>query len=175
MYRSLYWSVVVLLGLAASLLGQRTMGHLPPKAPASGPPAAGKNRRTIIDRWNRMSPEEQQKALAKLPPDRRQKFEQQLNQYKNLTPEQRRDMRSRLQMFNQLPPEKQNQARRVWGQFGKLPQDRQPLLRNEFENLRAMPEAERSARINSDEFRNKYNANEQSVLRDFSGLLSPNK
>ena len=32
--------------------------------------------------------------------------------------------------------------------------------------------AERNARINSDEFRNKYNANEQSILRDFSGVLS---
>lgn len=122
-----------------------------------------------------MSPEEQQKALAKLPPDRRKKFQEQLDQYKSLTPEQRRDMRSRLQMFNQLPPEKQNQARRVWGQYGKLQPDRQPLVRNEFENLRSMPEAERNARINSDEFRSKYNANEQSILRDFSGLLSPKK
>jgi hypothetical protein len=84
-------------------------------------------------------------------------------------------MRSRLQMFSQLPPEKQNQARRVWGQYGKLQADRQPLVRNEFENLRSMPEAERNARINSDEFRSKYNANEQSILRDFSGLLSPKK
>lgn len=175
MSRSLYLSVVVLLGLAGSLLGQRTMGHAPPKAAASGAPPAGKNRRTVIDRWNRMSPDEQQKALAKLPPDRRKKLEEQLNQYKNLTPEQRRDMRARLQMFNQLPPEKQSQARRVWGQYGKLPQDRQPLLRNEFENLRTMPEAERNARINSDEFRNKYTANEQGILRDFSGLLSPKK
>src|SRR5580704_12830053 len=175
MDRSLYLSVVVLLGLASSLLGQHTMGHAPPKAPAAGAPGSGKNRRTIIDRWNRMSPEEQQKALAKLPPDRRKKFQEQLDQYKSLTPEQRRDMRSRLQMFSQLPPEKQNQARRVWGQYGKLQPDRQPLVRNEFENLRSMPEVERNARINSDEFRSKYNANEQSILRDFSGLLSPKK
>jgi len=56
-----------------------------------------------------------------------------------------------------------------------LPKDRQPLLRDEFENLRAMPEAQRNARINSDEFRNKYNANEQSILRDFSAVLSPKK
>src|SRR6266550_6374036 len=88
MYRSLYLSVVVLLGLAASLLGQRTMGHLPPKAPSSGPPGAGKNRRTIIDRWKRMSPEEQQKFLAKFPPDKRKKVEEQLNHYKNLPPEE---------------------------------------------------------------------------------------
>jgi hypothetical protein len=171
MYRSLYLSVVVLLGLAASLLGQRTMGHAPPKAPASAAPGAGKNKRTIIDRWNRMSPEEQQKFLAKFPPDKRKQVEAQLNRFKNLPPEER----SRPQTFSQLPPEKQNQARRAWAQFGKLPKDRQPLLRDEFENLRTMPEAERNARINSDEFRNKYNANEQGILRDFSGVLSGNK
>ena len=171
MGRSLFLGAVLLLGLTASLPAQHAMGHAPPKAAAPGNPGAGKNRRTIVDRWNRMSPEERQKLLAKLPPDRRQKIEEQLNQYKNLTPEQRRDMRSRLQMFNQLPPEKQTQARRVWAQYGRLPQDRQPLLRNEFENLRSMPEAERNARVNSDEFRSKYNAGEQSILRDFSGLL----
>jgi hypothetical protein len=168
MYRSVYLSVVVLLGLAASLFGQRTMGHLPPKAPAPGPPGAGKNRRTIIDRWNRMSPEEQQKFLAKFPPDKRKKVEERLNHYKNLPLEER----SRPQTFSQLPPEKQNQARRAWAQYGRLPKDRQPMLRDEFENLRTMPKAGRSARINSDEFRNKYNANEQSILRDFSSVLS---
>ena len=168
MYRSLYLSVVVLLGLAVSLLGQRNMGHAPPKGAAAGTPGSGKNKRTIIDRWNRMSPEEQQKFLAKFPPDKRARIEAQLNHYKSLPPEER----SRPQTFGQLPPEKQNQARRAWAQYGKLPKDRQPLLRDEFENLRTMPEAERSARINSDEFRNKYNANEQSILRDFSGVLS---
>src|SRR5215472_13386881 len=103
MYRSVSLSVVVLLALASGLLGQHTMGRAAPKAAGAGAPAAGKNRRTILDRWNRMSPEEQQKALAKLPPDRRKKFQEQLDQYKSLTPEQRRDMRARLQMFNQLP------------------------------------------------------------------------
>ena len=71
MDRSLYLSVVVLLGLAASLLGQHSMGHAPPKGAAGGTPGSGKNKRTIIDRWNRMSPEEQQKFLAKFPPDKK--------------------------------------------------------------------------------------------------------
>ena len=49
------------------------------------------------------------------------------------------------------------------------------MLRGEFENLRAMPESDRRARINSDEFRNKYNAREQKFLGDLSGLLSDTK
>ncbi len=82
-------------------------------------------------------------------------------------------MRSRLQAFNQLPPEKQNQTRRLFRQFGELPQERQEPVLKEFENLRVLPEAERRARINSDEFRNKYNSHEQRILGDLSGLLSP--
>jgi Protein of unknown function (DUF3106) len=176
MLRSFHLSVVLLLGLAMTLLGQRPMGHAAPKAAAgSGAPGSGKNKRTIVDKWNRMSPEERQKALAKLPPERRQKIEEQLNQYKNLTPEQRSQLRSRYEMFNQLPPEKQNQARGLFRQFGQMPPERQNLLRNEFETLRGMPEADRRARLNSDEFRNKYNSNEQKFLSNLSGLLSPTK
>ena len=80
-------------------------------------------------------------------------------------------MRFRYQAFNQLPPEKQNQARRLFRQFGELPQQRQGPLRQEFESLRAMPDAERRARMNSDEFLNKYDSHEQKLLGDLSGLL----
>jgi len=149
------------------------MGRAAPKAANPGGGPAAKNRRTIVDKWNRMTPEERQNALSKLPPERRKKIEEQLNEYKNLTPEQRRDLRSRYAGFNQLSPEKQNQARRLYQRFNNLPPDRQAPVRSEFENLRSMPEAERNARLNSDEFRNKYNANEQTLLRNFSGLLTP--
>ena len=101
------------------------------------------------------------------------KFEEQLKHYNSLTPAERREERSRYQAFNQFPPEKQNQARRLFRQFGELPQERQGPIRQEFEHLRALPEAERRARINSDEFRNKYDSHEQKFLSDLSGLLSP--
>ena len=65
--------------------------------------------------------------------------------------------------------------RRGLSQFATLPADRQGTVRQEFESLRAMPEADRRSRMNSDEFRNKYNPREQQFLRDFSGLLSPAK
>jgi len=172
--RSFGVNSMVVLGLAGGLLGQHEMGHAAPKA-ASGPastPGSGKNKRTIVDRWNRMTPEERQKALAKLPPDRRKKIEEQLDNYNKMTPEERRELRSRYAMFNQLSPEKQNQARRLFQQFGKLPPDRQRPVKSEFETLRSMPEAERNARLNSDEFRSKYNSSEQGFLRNLSGLLS---
>src|ERR1700683_5648224 len=162
MLRSVCLSSILMLGLAMSLLGQHQMGRAAPKAaPGAGAPGSNKNRRTIVDKWNRMTPEEREKALSRLPPERRKKIEDQLNQYNSLSPAQRRDLRSRYAGFNQLPPEKQNQARRLYQQFGRLPEDRRAPVQSEFENLRSMPEAERNARLNSDEFRNKYTAGEQ--------------
>jgi hypothetical protein len=176
MLRSFVLSSILLLGLATGLFGQHQMGHTAPKAASpSGTPGSGKNKRTIVDKWNRMTPEEREKALSRLPPERRKKIEEQLNQYNNLSSDERRDLRSRYAGFNQLSPEKQNQARRVYQQFGRLPPDRQGSVQSEFENLRSMPEAERNARLNSDEFRNKYTASEQGILRNFSGLITPAK
>ena len=176
MLRSFCLSCALILGLAGMLPGQRQMGRAAPKGTGGGGQGPGKNnKRNLIDKWDRMSADERQKALAKLPPDRRKKIEDQLNHYQSLSPSEKRDLRSRYQEFNQLSPEKQNQARRVYRQFGQLPPGRQAPVRSEFENLRSMPEAERNARLNSDEFRSKYNDNEQGILRNFSGLLSPSK
>jgi len=102
-----------------------------------------------------------------------EKYLTSLDQYNHLTPDQRRQERLRYQAFNQqFPPDKQNQARRLFRQFGELPPERQGPLRKEFENLRVMPEAERRSRINSDEFRSRYDSHEQKILSDLSGLIS---
>ncbi len=63
------------------------------------------------------------------------------------------------------------------GSSARLPPDRQGPVQSEFENLRSMPEAERNARLNSDEFRNKYTASRKAgvILRNFSGLITPSK
>lgn len=152
---------VLMVTLVANLAAQRPKDAAPRK----------KGERTAVDRFNRMSPEERQKALAKLPPERRKRIEDRLNRYNSLTPDQRRELRYRYQAFNQLPPDKQNQARRLFRQFGELAPERQAPLRQEFESLRSMPDAERRARMNSDEFRNKYDGHEQKLLGDLSGLL----
>ena len=176
MFRSACRSVILAATLSAALLAQRPMGRAPaPKGSGPQNPNNKKGNRNIIDKWARMAPDEREKALARLPPERRRKIEDQLNQSKNMTPQQRRESRSQIQWFNQLPPAKQNQARRLFRQFGEFPQPRQGMLRNEFETLSAMPEADRRSRINSDEFRNKYNSREQQFLADMSGLITPPK
>ena len=176
MFRSFYLSAILLLG-AAAVFGQHPMGHAAPQngCRAPPPPVTEEQTESLSTNGIRMSLEDRQKQLAKLPPAHRKWIEDQLNQYKNMTPAERRQWRSQIEMFGQLPPAKQQQARRLWGQFGQMPKERQTSVRSEFDTLRNLPESQRGARFNSDEFRSKYTASEQKFLRDMSGLLSPPK
>jgi hypothetical protein len=168
MFRSVCCSAILAIVLGAGLSAQRIQLRVPPN-PKAGPPRQA----AVIERWAQMSPEQRNKALAKLPPERRQRIEQLLNQYQNLSPEERQQLRFRSEMFNQLPPEKQDIARRMFRQFNLLPPERQALVREEFQSLHAMSEPDRRARVQSDDFRGKFDPREQQFLRQFSRLLSP--
>jgi hypothetical protein len=123
---------------------------------------------TPLERWSRMTPEERQRALAKLPPERRRELQQKLQQYRSLPPAERQQLREKYQAFSQLPPEQQNHARDLFRQFNSLPEDRRPIVRQEYEELRSMPESERAARVNSEAFRSRFTPGEQQMLQDLA-------
>lgn len=114
-----------------------------------------------------MSPEQRQKALGRLPPDKREKVQRQLQRYDQLTPRQR----EQLEWFNHLPPERQNSFRQAFARFQGQPPERQQLMREELNRLRAMPDEERKARLASPEYRTRYRNNEQEILSELSGVF----
>src|SRR3974390_1879436 len=59
-----------------------------------------------LERFQKMSPDQRQKELDKLPPERRGRFEQQLNRFENLPPEQREKALKRLEALQNLSPER---------------------------------------------------------------------
>lgn len=100
-----------------------------------------------------MSPEEQQKQLAKLPPARRAAVEQRLARYQRLTPQQQEQFKQRLEMMQSLP------------------RDRQNAVRQEIQRLRALPPAERRRALNGEELNQNYAPDEQKLIRDaFPGM-----
>ncbi len=101
-----------------------------------------------LDRLMKMSPEERQKVLANLPADRREAIEKNLTRLDSLTPEQRAQLGKRYENFQTLPP-----ARRQ-------------VIREEMQTLRGMTQKERRARINSEEFRDKYSPQEIQLMRE---------
>ena len=96
----------------------------------------------------KMSPEEREKVLANLPPDRRQALEQ------------------RLSRFDQLPPEQKAELDRRFQEFQKLPPVRRQAVRDELQTLRGLRPPERTRRINSPEFREQYSPEEIRLMKD---------
>jgi hypothetical protein len=156
------WALTVLLAampLASEAFAQRTRQRLPGRPP-----------RNAIERLARMTPEQRRRALRKLPPKRRQQLEQRLEKYKRLSPEQRRQLGGQYDSFRRLPPNKQEEARKLFRRFQRLPQDRRTLVRQELRNLRRLSEADHRARMNGDEFRNRFTHSERQLLEDLLDL-----
>ena len=128
-----------------------------------------------IDRWNRMSPEQRERELKRLPPERARLIRQRLRRYNQMNPEQQQALRERYKTFSQLPPEKQQVIRERLRVFRQLPPMRRQVVHGEVEHMRSMPEAQRQARLNSEEFQSQFSSEEQQIIRDLTEYLEPPK
>lgn len=176
---------ILMVALAPALLAQR-------KAAPAGPPQAAKNAPRepragpgskpgraprmanpagVVQQLMRMSPEERERALEKLPPQRQAQIRQRLEQFNSL-PRQEQERQLQLgRTFASLPPDKQDLVRRQIRAVNQLPEDRQRMVRAAFQQLRRLPENERQARLASEGFRNRFTPAEQQMLDDLSGNL----
>jgi thioesterase domain-containing protein len=145
-----------------------------PAALARRPPAqrsARSGAATPIDEFERMSPEQQQRALERLPPAQRQKLQQRLQRFNQLPAEQQRTLRNLYNRLHQLPPEQQESVRKAINRFSEQAPGRQQLMRDELRSMAALPEQDRQARMASQEFRKTLSRREQSILKDMLPVL----
>ncbi|MEQ1949562.1 MAG: DUF3106 domain-containing protein [Bryobacteraceae bacterium] len=112
------------------------------------PLAAGR----ALERWETMTPDEREKALAKLPPARRAQVEE------------------RLRRLESLPDNDRQQLRLRYQEFERLRRDRQDALRLEIQALRSMRPMMRRRRAISPEFQRQYSPEEQRIMRQALGL-----
>lgn len=138
----------------------------PPKIPGAGPGANGLGA-PVVQRLMNMTPDERKKALLKLPPERRKQVEERLRQYEKLSVEQKGKIHG-------LSPEQQAHLRRLYQRFNNFPPERQGALRTEVQKMQSLSESDRRARMNSDEFRNRYNQREQSLLGEVAKAVPSN-
>jgi hypothetical protein len=174
--------ILLIAGLIALLPGVSVWAQRPPDArlarraaqekrraeKAKAKEAKAKEAPTPLERWNRMTPEQRQRMLAQMSPERRRELQEKLQRYRRLPPQERQQLRERYQAFSQLPPDQQNHARELFHQFNSLPEDRRPIVRQEYEQLRSMSESERSARMASEAFRSRFDPAEQQMLQDLA-------
>lgn len=154
-------ALIVLLAAAAPALSQQEPDRPPAQQPKPNP----------IDRWNRMSPEERERELAKLPPARARAIRQRIWRYNHMRPEEQEKLRRRYQTFSQLPPEQQQIVRQRLREFRQLPPARQPLVHREVVQLRSLPEPQRQMRLNSDDFQARFSPPEREIIRDLSNYF----
>lgn len=115
-----------------------------------------------VDQFEKMTPEEREEALAKMSPEQRKKLQEKVAKYRQLSPERR----AQLEAFEKLPPPRKEAIRGAYQQFKQFAPERQTAVRTEVRQIRSLPEPERSTRINSPEFRNRFNKQEQDVVRE---------
>jgi len=158
------------------------------KAPAArvpaGRPAAGRSSQPqpdnhpgeqMFDRLLRMSPEERQKALKDLSPERRQNIEKRLNEIQKLPPAMQNLARTRLEMLNSLPQPRQGQVRRAINQYAAAPPERKAQINQALQKISGLPDEDRRAYMNTEEFRNRFSANEQQVIGNLSEITPENR
>ncbi len=161
---SIVGGAVVCLLLSYPALAQKGRpGHLAGRAerPAASPHDAA------LEDFESMPPEQRERELAKLPPDRSAKLRRQLQYYDQLTPAQKQQ----FNWFNHLPPERQEAFRKAFRKFQAEPAARQQSMREEMGRLRSMSAAERKARLSSPEFQSQFTKNERQILGQMSDAL----
>jgi hypothetical protein len=149
--------IVVAMALASGLL----VAQPPRRAPLFPPQDLN-----ALDRLERMSPDQRQRVLEKLPPERRQRIEARLRQYESLTPEERERLRRQFERFRQMPPERQQALRELFRRFRELPEDRRRAVRRGVWELQRLGEARRELRLSRPWFRNRYSPEELQMVRE---------
>jgi hypothetical protein len=164
-------AVLFVCGAVSPLGAQQTKPPKPPKSQPKPPPPpksrpAGKPSDAVkrlnenpageLDRFTKMSPQQREKELSKLPPQRRAAFEQRLAHYMQMTPEQQEKVKEKLELMESLP------------------KDRQNAIRNEIVRLQALPPAQRKKELTSEGFNQKFSPDEQTLVRDkFPHIAKP--
>jgi phage-related protein len=168
---------VALLAAPRGLAQRRGMGgghpqpHVP--KPEKERPAKPEKGPHPVDEFLRMTPQQRQQALSRLPEERRRKIQEQIDRIDRLPPEQRERLRQQYERFRQLPPERQQAIRKAMQKLQNQPPDRQQAIREELNRLRAMPAGEREEHLNSPDVKSRYNKHEREILGDLSEALPP--
>jgi hypothetical protein len=165
--RSLLMALSVILG--GLLYNPCAFARRPPGARAERGGKAGPN--TPIDQFEGMPPEQQQRALERLPPGQRQKLQERLRRFNQLPREQQQTLRNLYNRLHQLPPGRQESVRKAINRFSEQAPDRQRAMRDELRSMAALPKPDREARMASPEFRNNFSRREQGIVKDMLPVL----
>ena len=105
-----------------------------------------------IERWQQLSPEQQQalrdryQQYQALPAEQQQQLQQNLQRFKAMDRSQQQQIQERYMRWQALSPERREQLRQTYQDFSKLTPEQQQQLREDMSQLQDMPAAERAER-----------------------------
>jgi hypothetical protein len=148
-----------------------------PAAWARRPPGARGERgiqsepKTPIDEFELMPPEQQQRALQRLPREQRQKLQERLQRFNQLPREQQQALRNLYNRLHQLPQKQQESVRKAINRLSEQAPDRQRAMRDELRTMAGLTEQDREARMANPEFRSTFSRREQGIVKDMMPVL----
>lgn len=160
---------IAMIGLSLSPLPAQGLKRFP----APNKARQAERRARMVERFNNMSPEQQDRALKKLPPERREEMERNLNRYRELDPKQKERLRKQFESFQQLPPERQALARKTFREMNQLPHERKVAVRRAVASLRKLSEDERKERLSEEGFKQRFSSDELRIVEELSSLPPP--
>jgi len=182
----------VLLAGVVSLAGAQTREPVPAKAPkanaskapavrtpAPKAPAAGAGRMGMkgmpvlrpvpgvqVQRFLRLSPQEREIAIDKMPVGAQEGIRRRLAAFDSLPAEERERQLKLYEAVSRLPKDKQDLVNQRIGEFQQLGQDRKLGIRRAYQLLSGKPEPARQAIIDSPEFKERFTPSEQRIVVD---------
>ena len=124
-------------------------------------------------RLYRMTPEERERALERLPAQRQEAIRRQLQYFDSLPKDQQEVMLSRTERFAALPPEKKRAFMQQMQTLNRLPKERHQMVGAVLRRLQSLPDAQREVIFNSPQFQNGFTPEEQQMIRDLSEVMLP--
>ena len=150
---------VVLAAAASDVFAQAHGGVMPNRVPPPKPQRAEKMARAEhpLDRWMAMPPEQRERAMAKLPPERRANLDARLAKWAAMTPEQK----ERARDFAAMPVDQRKIVTQHAEWMQTLPQDRRQIVRKEINSLQHLSPEARQAELESPSFSRRFDASER--------------
>lgn len=145
--------------------------NLPKGLRAMGPRLT--NPQSPVSRLYRASPEERERALEKLPPAMQERFRQNLNWFDSLPKPRQEIVVRRAERFAALTPEKRREFMLQLRALNQLtPERRRPVVQA-LRRLQMMPDADRTAILDSEQFKGRFSPEEQKMIMDLSEVMLP--
>jgi len=142
-------------------------GAVSPKGGGVRPlPTIPKAPRPQVVRFFRMTPQEREIYIDKMPVPQQKQLRKAAETWESLPPEER-DRRLKLfDSLSKLPKDKQDLVDQRLNEFYTLPVPRRVMIRNVYQRLSELPEADRAQWMDRPEFKERFTPIEQQIVKD---------